>query len=161
MPSSGISSSWMLCHSQLLPGGLICYSIHLLSPHILSQLPDVLIKTVVSSFSLCVGGRRKPPSGRCPGVVTSALCCIEASAHVEWGLVTDIWLSMCLNALGAVRLSAWPSSNTHEKHGDRYSHSGTDKGDGDMACCAADLLLAHLLLCIWSFSAVHCHHLQP
>lgn len=142
-------------------GAWFAISIHLLSPHILSQLPDVLIKTVVSSFSLCVGGRRKPPSGCCPGAVTSALCCIEASAHVEWGLVTNIWLSMSLNALGAVALSAWPSSNTRGKHRDRYSRSGTHKGDGDMACCAALLLLGHLLLCIWSFSAEHCHHFQP
>lgn len=99
-------------------------SIHPPSPHILPQLPDVLTKTVLFSFVLCVGGKRKPPSGCLPAAVTSALCCIKASAQVERGLVTDLQLSMCLNALGAVALPAWPLSNSSDKHIHAWQRQG-------------------------------------
>lgn len=108
-------------------------SIHLLSPHILSQLPDVLIKTDVFSFSLHMGGRRKPPSGCLPGAVTSAFCCIKASAHVEWGLVTDVRLSVHLNVLGAVTLPAWTSSGARDKHS--INVMAQARVTGDMSCC--------------------------
>lgn len=85
-------------------------SIHLLSPHILPQLPDGLIKTALSSFSLGVGGSRKPPWGCLPGAVTSVLCWEQPAARVGWGLVMDVCLDVHLKALGAGTLPAWPSS---------------------------------------------------
>ena len=79
---------------------------------------------------------------------------------MEWGLVTDSRLSVRSSTLGAVTLPAGPSSNAGAKHRDRYSRYGIDEGDRDMACRDAVLLLGHLLLCLWHFTAMRCHHLQ-
>lgn len=126
--------------------------IHLLSPHILSQLPDVLIKTVGFSFSLGVGGSRKPPWGCLPGAATSALCWTQPSARVGQGLVTDAWLNVHWNALGAGTLPAWPSLAPVTSTGTGICGTTRVTGAGTLWRCPA--------AGICSSTALHHHHHQ-